>query len=494
CPVGALTSKPYEFKARPWELAKTESIDVMDAVGSNIRVDVRGREVVRILPRLNEAVNEEWISDKTRHVVDGLKTQRLDRPYVRIGGKLNPASWSVALDAVAAKLKATAPEKTAILVGDFASAEELFAIKMLAEKLGIASIDARADGSCLDGTAGRGSYVFNATIAGIEEADALLIVGSNPRLEAPVLNARIRKRWRKGGFPIGVIGEEADLTYAYNYLGEGPAGLAALAAGQNGFLEVLKAAKKPLILVGNGVTTRDDGAAVLAKVAELAEIVGACGPLWNDFSVLHTAASRVAALDLGVVPAAGGKATKEILAACASGAIETLILLGVDEIDTKALGSAFVVYVGTHGDKGAHRADVILPGAAYTEKSGLWVNTEGRVQMGARAAFPPGEAREDWAILRALSGLVGKTLPFDGLAQLRAALAAAHPTFAGVDEIAAASHEDVARLKAGAGPMGSAPFVSPVKDFHLTNPIARASKTMAECSALTASRLAAAAE
>ena len=494
CPVGALTSKPYEFKARPWELAKTESIDVMDAVGSNIRVDVRGREVVRILPRLNEAVNEEWISDKTRHVVDGLKTQRLDRPYVRIGGKLNPASWSVALDTVAAKLKATAPEKTAILVGDFASAEELFAIKMLADELGIASIDARADGSRLDGTAGRGSYVFNATIAGIEEADALLIVGSNPRLEAPVLNARIRKRWRKGGFPIGVIGEEADLTYAYNYLGEGPAGLEALASGQNGFLEVLKAAKKPLILVGNGVTTRPDGAAVLAKVAELAENVGACGPVWNDFSVLHTAASRVAALDLGVVPAAGGKATEEILAACASGAIETLILFGVDEIDTKALGSTFVVYLGTHGDKGAHRADVILPGAAYTEKSGLWVNTEGRVQWGARAAFPPGEAREDWAILRALSALVGKTLPFDGLAQLRAALVAAHPTFAGVDEIAAASHEDVARLKAGAGPMSSMPFASPVKDFHLTNPIARASKTMAECSALTASRLAAAAE
>ncbi|MCE1237045.1 MAG: NADH-quinone oxidoreductase subunit NuoG [Hyphomicrobiales bacterium] len=494
CPVGALTSKPYEFKARPWELAKTESIDVMDAVGSNIRVDVKGREVVRILPRLNEDVNEEWISDKTRHVVDGLKTQRLDRPYVRIGGKLNPATWSVALDAVATRLKTTAPEKVGILVGDLATAEELFAVKALAASLGIASIDARADGSCLDGKAGRGSYLFNATIAGIEAADALLIVGSNPRLEAPVLNARIRKRWRKGNFPIGVIGEEADLTYAYNFLGEGPAGLEALASGQNGFLEVLKSAQKPLILVGAGVTTRDDGPAVMAKLVELAEIVGCSGAQWTDFSVLHTAASRVAALDIGVVPADGGKSTREILAGAASGEIETLILVGVDEIDASKLGSAYVVYLGTHGDAGAHRADVILPGAAYTEKSGLFVNTEGRVQSAQRAAFPPGEAREDWAILRALSALVGKTLPFDSLTQLRAALVSAHPTFAGVDEIAAGSHEDVARLKAGAGPMGSAAFVSPIADFYMTNPIARASKTMAACSALAKSRLAAAAE
>ena len=494
CPVGALTSKPYEFKARPWELTKTESVDVMDAVGSNIRVDVKGREVVRILPRLNEDVNEEWISDKTRHVVDGLKTQRLDRPYVRANGRLAAASWSQALDAVAAKLKTTAPERVGILVGDLASAEELFALKSLADALGIASIDARADGSCLDGKAGRGSYVFNATIAGIEAADAILIVGSNPRKEAPVLNARIRKRWRKGGCPVAVIGEAADLTYAYEHLGNGPDSLSALLAGQNAFLETLKSARKPLILIGNGVTTRDDGPAVMAKLVELAEIVGASGSEWTDFSVLHTAASRVAALDLGVVPGEGGKATRDILAGAASGAIETLILVGVDEIDTANLGSAFVVYLGTHGDRGAHRADVILPGAAYTEKSGLWVNTEGRVQNGQRAAFPPGEAREDWAILRALSALVGKTLPFDSLTQLRAALVAAHPTFAGVDEIAAGSHEDVARLKAGAGVMGSAGFVSPVVDFYLTNPIARASRTMAECSALAASRTAAAAE
>ena len=495
CPVGALTSRPYEFTARPWELTKTESIDVMDAVGCNIRVDVKGREVVRILPRLNEDVNEEWISDKTRHVVDGLKTQRLDRPYVRVGGKLTASTWPHALGVVAEKLKGTDPKKVGIVVGDFASAEELFAVKSLADALGIANLDGRADGSCLDGAAGRGSYLFNATIAGIEAADAILIVGSNPRLEAPVLNARIRKRWRRGGCTIGVIGEEADLNYAYNFLGEGPNAVANLASGNNGFLEVLKGASKPLILVGNAVTARDDGPAVIAALAKLAVDVGAATAEWNGFSILHTAASRVAALDLGVVPGEGGLSTRDILAGCASGAIETLILVGADEIDTSKLGSTFVVYLGTHGDAGAHRADVILAGAAYTEKSGTWVNTEGRVQVGARAAFPVGDAREDWAILRALSALVGKTLPFDSLAQLRAALEAAHPTYAGVDEIAAGHHEDVAKLAAGAGgALAGADFVSPVTDFYLTNPIARASAIMAECSKLAAARVAAAAE
>ncbi len=494
CPVGALTSKPYEFTARPWELAKTESIDVMDGLGSNIRVDARGREVLRILPRLNEDVNEEWISDKTRHVVDGLKVQRLDRPYVRVAGRLKPASWSEALGAVADRIGAN-PKKTAVIVGDFATAEELYAVKSLADALGIVDIDARSDGSKIDPAWGRGAYRFNATIAGIEEADALLVVGSNPRLEAPVLNARIRKRWRKGGFPIGVIGEEADLLWAYNHLGDGPTGLARLASGENGFLEVLKAAKKPLILVGNGVTTRPDGAAVLAEVAKLAVAVGAVGDDWNGFSVLHTSANRVAALDLGVVPGAGGRSTDEILAATRKGEIDTLILVGADEIDTSGLKDRFVVYLGTHGDKGASAASVILPGAAYTEKSGIFVNTEGRVQLADRAVFPPGEAREDWAILRALSALAGATLPFDSLSELRAKLAAADPAFAEIDTVAAGTSEDVIRLAGlSAGQTDGRPFVGVIADFHLTNPIARASKTMATCSRLRAGQLAAAAE
>ena len=490
CPVGALTSRPYEFKARPWELTKTESIDVMDAVGSNIRVDSKGREVVRILPRLNEDVNEEWISDKTRHVVDGLRTQRLDRPYVRTNGRLAAADWATALGVVADKLKTTDGSKVGIVVGDFASAEELFAVKSLADSLGIASIDARADGSMIDPTGGRATYVFNSTIAGIEQADAVLLIGTNPRKEAPVLNARIRKRWRKGGLPVALIGEEADLTYAHEYLGAGPETIAALAAGQIGFLETLKAAQRPLIVVGNAVTARADGAAILAAIAKLAVDVGAVGADWNGFSVLHTSASRVAALDLGVVPGNGGKSAAEIL----SGGCEVVILVGADEIDASKLGSAFVVYLGTHGDKGAHAASVILPTAAYTEKSGLWMNTEGRLQLGQRATFPVGEAREDWAVLRALSALVGKTLPFDSLTELRAKLVSVHPTFAGVDEIAGARHEDVASLAGKGGSIDRAAFVGAVKDFYLTNPIARASRVMAECSALHHARVAAAAE
>ena len=422
--------------------------------------------------------------------VDGLRTQRLDRPYLRSNGKLAAASWTAALGAVADKIKATDPSKIGIVVGDLASAEELFAVKSLADALGIASIDARADGSVIDPAWGRATYAFNATIAGIEAADAVLLVGTNPRKEAPVLNARIRKRWRKGGLPVAVIGEEADLTYAHEYLGAGPETLEALASGQLGFLETLKAAERPLIVVGNAVTARADGAAVLAAVAKLAVEVGAVGPEWNGFSVLHTAASRVAALDLGVVPAAGGKSAGEIL----SGACEVVILVGADEFDTSKLGSSFVVYLGTHGDRGAHAASVILPGAAYTEKAGLWVNTEGRVQSGQRATFPVGEAREDWAVLRALSALVGKTLPFDSLAELRARLVAVHPTFAGVDEIAASRHEDVAALASKGGAMDRARFAGAVADFYLTNPIARASKVMAECSALHHARAAAAAE
>ena len=494
CPVGALTSKPYEFAARPWELGKTESIDVMDAVGSNIRVDTRGREVMRILPRLHEGVNEEWISDKTRHVVDGLKTQRLDRPYVRIGGRLQPASWAEAFQAIAAKVKGTAGAKLGAIAGDFASVEELFALKSLMTALGSANIDARQDGTVLSPAHGRGSYLFNSTIEGIEQADAVLIIGSNPRKEAAVLNARIRKRWLKTGMKIGVIGEAADLTYATEHLGNGPETLEALANGQIAFKSVLDDAKNPLIIVGQGALARPDGLAILSAAAKLAQSVGAVSEAWNGFSVLHTAASRVGALDVGFVPAEGGLDTAGMVAAAGQGALDVLFLLGADEIDMKGLGSAFVVYIGTHGDAGAHRADVILPAAAYTEKSGTYVNTEGRVQIGNRAGFPLGEAREDWAILRALSAVLGKTLPFDSLNELRKALYAAYPHFARLDVPASGGHEDVAKLADIGGAVDKAPFRSPITDFYLTNPIARASAVMAECSALANARVAAAAE
>ncbi len=475
CPVGALLHKPYAFKARPWELGKTESIDVMDALGSAIRVDVRGREVMRILPRINEAVNEEWISDKTRHIVDGLKTQRLDRPYVRENGALRPATWAQAFAAVAARAKATAPEKTGALAGDLASVEEMFALKLLMEKLGAVSLDCRQDGAKLDPANGRASYLFNATIAGIEEADALLIVGADPRKEAPVLNARIRKRWRMGGFPIGLIGEALDLTYEYKYLGAGGETLADVAAGK-GFGEILAKSKNPLVIIGQGALSRADGAAILALAAQIARP----GADWNGLSVLHTAASRVGGLDLGFVPGQGGLDA----AAIANGGADLVFNLGADEIDVAP--GAFVVYIGAHGDRGAQRADVILPGATYTEKSGTFVNTEGRVQLAQRANFPPGEAREDWAILRALSDGLGQRLPFDSLAQLRAALYAAHPHFAALDEIAAGDAASLARLPAGQ--IGAGAFASSVRDFYLTNPIARASAVMAECSALAADR------
>ncbi|MEP9351130.1 NADH-quinone oxidoreductase subunit NuoG [Xanthobacter sp. KR7-225] len=485
CPVGALTHKPYAFHARPWELVKTESIDVMDAVGSNIRIDTRGREVMRILPRTNEWVNEEWISDKTRYVWDGLKMQRLDRPYVRRDGRLVPASWSEAFAAIAAKVRPAAPAKVGAIVGDLASVEEVFALKALLDKLGSKNIDCRQDGAALDPAAGRASYVFNPGIAGIEAADAILLVGTDPRHEASVINARIRKRWRMGGLKVGVVGPQAELTYSYEYLGAGPDSLADL-AGAGTFAETLRAAERPMVIVGQGALARPDGAAVLSLAAKVALAVGAVKEGWNGFAVLHTAAARVGALDLGAVPGEGGL---DAAAMCAPGALDVLFLMGADEVEVAP--GAFVVYLGTHGDRGAHRADVILPGAAYPEKSGLYVNTEGRVQFANRAAFPPGEAREDWAILRALSEVLKQTLPFDNLTALRALLVGAFPHLGHVDEALAADPAAIAALAQKGGATDKAAFASPIEDFYLTNPIARASAIMAECSAL---RLEAAAE
>ena len=476
CPVGALTSKPYAFAARPWELNKTQSVDVMDALGSAIRIDTRGREVMRILPRTNDEVNEEWISDKTRHIVDGLRTQRLDQPYLRENGRLRPASWNEFFAAIAARVKAAGGKRVGAIVGDLAGAEEMYALKDLLGRLGSANIDARQDGAAFDPAWGRASYLFNATIAGIERADALLIVGSNPRREAAVLNARIRKRWRAGNFPIGLIGEKADLTYSYDYLGAGAESLANL--GKSKFAEALKAAEHPLILIGAGALARPDGAAIAALAAKTAIEFGAIKDGWNGFSVLHSVASRVGALDLGLMPGAGGQNAAHM----AEGGVDVLFLLGADEIEV-APGPC-VVYIGTHGDRGAHRADVILPGAAYPEKSALYVNTEGRVQMANRAAFPPGDAREDWAILRALSGVLGHTLPYDSLPQLRQALFAAYPHFMRLDQIAAGEPADIGKLAKLGGAADKAPLRSSVAEFYLTNPIARASATMAECSAL----------
>jgi NADH dehydrogenase/NADH:ubiquinone oxidoreductase subunit G len=594
CPVGALTHRPWAFIYRPWELRKTESIDVMDAVGSNIRADARGREVLRILPRNNDAVNEEWISDKTRYVADGLRTQRLDRPYIRKGGRLEPVSWDEALGLVADKLKAARPERIAAIagdlagaeemfalghllvllgspnfdcrqdgakldprlgrasylfnttiegieradaillvgtnprleaslvnarirkdgrlepagwdealaavagklksakperigaiVGDLAGAEEMFALGDLFRRLGSRNLDCRQDGAKLDSRLGRASYLFNASIAGIERADAILLVGTNPRLEASVLNIRIRKRWRLGGLAIGLIGERADLTYPYDYLGAGPQTLRDVAEGKQNFAAALREAKHPLVIVGAAAAARADGAAVLATAARIAlaaghgKEVGAAA-----FNVLNGAASRGAGLDLRFVPGEGGLDVAAMLGAAGKGQLDALYLLGADEIDMSALGKAFVIYQGSHGDAGAQRADVVLPGSAYTEKSATYVNVEGRAQMASRAAFPPGDAKEDWAIVRALSAHVGHTLPYDNLPALRAAMYKEAPALARLDAVEPAWLSGVEALAARGGALGSEPFGLAVRDFYLTNPIARASAVMAELSAL----------
>jgi NADH-quinone oxidoreductase subunit G len=478
CPVGALTAKPYAFVARPWELRKTESVDVMDAVGSNIRVDARGAQVLRVLPRLNEEVNEEWISDKTRFAIDGLTRRRLDRPYVRRGGKLVEAEWREALDLVADRLNSVPGERVAAIAGDLCDAEAMFALKALLGGLGATSIDCRQDGARLD-AASRAGYLFNTTIAGIERADACLLIGSNPRWEAPLINARLRKRHLQGGFRIAAIGPALDLSYPVEMLSDGGDVLNQLAGGAHPWAEVLRGAKAPMLVVGQGALARPDGARVLGAARVIAESCAVVRPEWNGFNVLHRAAARVAGLDLGFLPGPGGKDVAGILDGCRSGAIEVVYLLGADELDLSDTGSAFVIYQGHHGDRGAARADVVLPGAAYTEKDATWVNTEGRVQLGRRAVFPPGEAREDWAIVRALSGALDRPLPFDSLPELRARMRAAYPLFAQIDRIVPAEWGGFGE----SGAVDPAPFRYPIADFYRTDPISRASPTMAECSA-----------
>jgi NADH-quinone oxidoreductase subunit G len=478
CPVGALTSKPYAFAARSWELAKTESVDVMDAVGSNVRIDTRGNEVMRVLPRINEDINEEWISDKTRFACDGLRRQRLDRPYVREAGKLKPVTWREAFAAIAHGVEGIKGSQMAAIAGDLVDCESMIALKDLMTALGSPNIDCRQDGAALEASP-RVSYLFNTTIAGIESADACLLVGTNPRTEAPIINARLRKRYRMGGFQVGMIGPAADLTYKYQHLGDDPHLLERIAAGDHPFADVLKNAQNPMLIVGMGALVRDDGAAVLEAVCQITEKLGLVDAKtgWNGFNVLHTAAARVGGMDLGFLPGEGGKSTAGIVDGAEKGEIKMVYLLGADEIDTSRLGKAFVVYQGHHGDAGAHRADVILPGAAYTEKNGTYVNTEGRVQIARLACYPPGEAREDWTIIRALSEVLGKTLPLNTPDQVRQRLRDVNPAFGAGDRIEPAKWGAFGRK----GDLDSRPFETPDTNFYLTNPVCRASVTMAQC-------------
>ena len=476
CPVGALTSKPYAFAARPWELSKTESVDVMDAVGSNIRVDARGAQVMRVLPRLNEDINEEWISDKTRYAIDGLRRQRLDRPYMRgRDGKLAPASWDDAFSAISAKMKKAKPKAVAAIAGDQCDAESMFALKMMMGKLGSGHIDCRQDSAKIGGA--RSGYLFNSTIAGIDDADALLIIGSNPRIEAAVLNARIRRNWQATRLPVAAIGPKNDLTYDALHLGDDPALLDDVLSGKSKFAAKLKKAKRPMVIVGMGALTRSDGAAILGKARDIADAYGVVGGGWNGFNILHTAAARVGGLDLGFTPDRGGLDVAGMYKAAEAGELDVVWLMGADEIDHARLSKAFVVYQGHHGDRGAHHADVVLPGAAYTEKDGIYVNTEGRVQYASRAAFPPGEAREDWAIIRAMAARLGINLGFDSLDDLRESLYEAVPHFAARDEVVSAKWAKFG----GRSKLTAAAIDSALDGFYMTCAISRASETMGQC-------------
>lgn len=481
CPVGALTSKPYAFNARPWELQKTQSIDVMDAVGSNIRVDVRGCEVMRILPRLHEDVNEEWISDKTRHVVDGLKKRRLDRPYVKNEktGKLEACSWDDALGRAASAMTGVKPDEVAALAGDLVEAESVYALKKLMEGMKVGNMDCRVDGALFDASK-RGNYIFNSSIAGIEDADAILLIGVDPRKEAPMINARIRKAYVDNNVKVGLIGEAFDNNYPVETVGEGPEDIQSFIKAKSGFAKTLKNAKKPMVIVGMGAFQREDGYAVHALMNDVIKTYKLINKDWNGFNVLHQAAGRVGALDLKFVPAT--KKAKDfhgILAAAKRGSVKVLYLHGVDSFDVRSVvgDDCFVIYQGHHGDAGAHAADLILPGCAYTEKDGVYVNTEGRVQVAHRAVSPLGEAKTDWKIIRALAEACRVDLPFNNLIELREALVKEFPVFAEIDKVSAGDIDIVA----DAGKLSDAAFVNFIVNAYQTDPISRASSVMAEC-------------
>jgi NADH-quinone oxidoreductase subunit G len=469
CPVGALTSKPYAFKARSWELKKTESVDVHDAMGANIRIDSRGNEVMRVLPRLNEDINEEWVDDRTRFAYDGLTKNRLDRPYIKDSEtkKLRAAEWPEALKFLSEKLNTFKPDNMAALAGDLCDAESMYALKELMGSLDVQNLECRVDGSQFD-VSHKAGYRFNSTIAGIDEADAILLIGVNPRHEAAVLNARIRRAHLERNIPIALIGEEVDLTYPYTHVGTSPKDIEALVKSYKGKVQ----SKRPMIIVGSGVFQREDGMAIHAMLHDAAEKMGCITDEWNGFNVLHHAASRMAALEMGFT----------LTEPFDLNDMGFVYLLGVDNPETLSNihPHAFVVYQGHHGDAGAHRADLILPGAAYTEKSGLYMNTEGRVQSGRQAIDPPGEARQDWAIIRAVSNECGHCLTFDTLAQLRSDLIANYPAFGAVDEIADAQWGKFGDAKAS---VNDSAFENPIRNFYQTNVITKSSVTMMKCTA-----------
>jgi NADH-quinone oxidoreductase subunit G len=480
CPVGALTSKPYQFRGRPWELEKTESIDTLDAVGSNIVICSSGLQILRVLPRLHEGINEEWISDKTRYAFDGLTVQRLDQPYVRRQGSLKPTSWEDALAVVAARLKNRDPRRIAALVGDMADCEAMVGLKDLLDRLGVENRDCRYDRAAHDPTC-RAGYLFNTTIEGIEKSDFCLIIGANVRADAAMVHARLRKRYLKGGFHIAYLGGkmplDRDFTFDYEDLGDELQVLDALLSQEHPLAKMIKKAQYPMLIIGDSALTRPDGMNLLTRARELADAYEMIRADWNGFNILHRVASRVGGLDIGFIPGKSGLDTAGIFSAVDAGEIDTLYLLGVDDIDFTHLKKTFIIYQGHHGDTGAAHADVILPGAAYTEKSATYVNMEGRVQKTLLALCPPGEAKEDWKIIKALSDTLQIPLPYSTLEEVRAHMARLNPIFATWDVICPATWGKFGKK----GKVLKENFNPEAFRFYMTDIISRHSKTMAQC-------------
>lgn len=491
CPVGALTSKPYAYKGRSWELTSTESVDVLDAVGSNIRVDTRGLEVMRILPRLNEDINEEWISDKTRFAYDGLKYQRLDRPYIRKEGKLEEVSWEEIWEYLKLKLKNIKGEEIGAIAGNLADAEALFSLKSLLDSWGSPYQDVCQE-EAYPYTEERPLYLFNTSIAGIEESDVCLLIGTNPRWEAALVNARLRKRYLMGNFTVGLLGEDVELNYPYTLLGSNPKTLEDILNGKHPFSEILKKAQHPMIILGTEVLKRKDAQAIQYKVLSFLEEIEAIREDWIGYNILHTSASRVAALDLGFFPRQKKYGIEGMKKAAKEGTLKVLYLLGADEINPKDFGNVLTIYQGHHGDQGANGADIILPGAAYTEKSGTYVNMEGRSQVGTQSLCPPGQAKEDWKIIRALSEKVGRKLPFNTLHELRKVMQGAcislHPHFYyhedNTQEARSRQLKDFLLKKRDLlkqSALSKEPFKQYFHSFYMTDVISRSSPTMAAC-------------
>ena len=479
CPVGALTSKPYQFEARPWELKKTETIDVMDAVGSNIRVDTYGWKVKRVLPRLNEDINEEWISDKTRYACDGLLTQRLDEPYIRKDNKLSVVEWSEALAKVTGYLNEYKVDEIAFLSGDLCDLETLYLYKKLSDALSIKNVECRQEGCNIPFTH-PSQYSFNTKIADIEKSDCILIVGSNVRQEAPIINARIRKHKLATIVPIAVIGANLDLTFEYEHLGEDLNLLSDLISNKNNFSKIIEAAANPMIIIGNSILNRKDSISIFSVIEELIHKYKFLQDDWNGFNVLQIAAARTGALNLGLYKQ--GSSLEKIYCAAEDDKIKLIISLGADEINFDRLKGAKVIYIGTHGDKGANKADIILPSAAYTEKDGIYINTEGRLQYAFKASFPPGNAKEDWKIINELSNLLDLNWDIIDLANVRSMLQSDFSHLFNFDSSAYPKYERLLANKAPVTNLCNSNVDYVIKDFYLTNAITRNSKTMAECS------------